>query len=111
MYLGKLVEIGTTQQVFRTPSHPYTLALLSAISEPNPRQRQGSRRLFLSGEIPSPRTCPRCRFYSRCSFVQGGCEAGMPEMIEVSPGHIVSCPNCTWVHAQEAQENRETYRR
>ena len=107
MYLGKLVEMGTTQQVFETPAHPYTLALLSAISEPNPRQRQGNRRLFLSGEIPSPKNLPPgCRFYSRCSFVQGGCEAGLPEMIEVSPGHIVSCPNWYLVHAPETQENR-----
>ncbi len=107
MYLGKLVEMGSTRQVFESPAHPYTLALLSAISEPNPRQRQGSRRLFLSGEIPSPKNLPPgCRFYSRCSFVQGGCEAGMPEMIEVSPGHIVSCPNWYLVHAQESQETR-----
>ncbi len=107
MYLGKLVEMGSTQQVFETPAHPYTLALLSAISEPNPRQRQGSRRLFLSGEIPSPKNLPPgCRFLSRCSFVQGGCEVGMPELIEVSPGHIVSCPNWYLVHAQESQELR-----
>ena len=107
MYLGKLVEMGSTNQVFESPAHPYTLALLSAISEPNPRQRQGSRRLFLSGEIPSPKNLPPgCRFYSRCSFVQGGCEAGMPELIEVSPGHIVSCPNWYLVHAQETQEKR-----
>jgi peptide/nickel transport system ATP-binding protein len=107
MYLGKLVEMGSTQQVFETPAHPYTLALLSAISEPDPRQRQQSRRLFLSGEIPSPKNLPPgCRFYSRCSFVQGGCEAGMPEMLEVSPGHIVACPNWYLVHAQETQERQ-----
>ena len=107
MYLGKIVEMGSTAQVFETPAHPYTLALLSAISEPNPRQRRESRRLFLSGEIPSPKNLPPgCRFYSRCSFVQGGCEAGMPEMIEVSPGHIVACPNWYLVNAQETQEKR-----
>jgi oligopeptide/dipeptide ABC transporter ATP-binding protein len=107
MYLGKLVEMGRTKQVFESPAHPYTLALLSAISEPNPRQRRESRRLFLSGEIPSPKNLPPgCRFYSRCSFVGGGCEAGMPEMVEVSPGHIVACPNWYLVHALEPQEQR-----
>jgi len=109
MYLGKLVELGTTRQVFDSPAHPYTLALLSAISEPNPRQRQGSRRLFLSGEIPSPKNLPPgCRFFSRCSFTQGGCETGKPVMIEVSPGHITACPNWYLVQAGETSFSHYT---
>ncbi len=104
MYLGKLVEMGSTRQVFEKPAHPYTLALLSAISEPDPRQRRQTRRLFLSGEIPSPKNLPPgCRFKSRCSFVGGGCEAGMPQMVEVEAGHLAACPNWYMVHAQEQQ--------
>ncbi|HEX2979172.1 MAG TPA: ABC transporter ATP-binding protein, partial [Anaerolineaceae bacterium] len=69
MYLGNLVEVGPTKELFEHPAHPYTMALLSSISEPDPQLRHQSRRLIISGEIPSPRNPPSgCRFHSRCPF-------------------------------------------
>ena len=71
MYLGQLVEVGTTDQIFDATAHPYTHALLSSISEPDPRQRRGERRPLISGEVPSPKNPPPgCRFHPRCTFAR-----------------------------------------
>jgi oligopeptide/dipeptide ABC transporter ATP-binding protein len=92
MYLGRLVELGTTERIFEAPAHPYTLALLSAVSEPDPRHRKEGGRLLLKGEIPSPKNPPPgCCFASRCSQRQDGCDQAMPELREVEPGHLVAC--------------------
>jgi peptide/nickel transport system ATP-binding protein len=92
MYLGKLVEMGDTAQLFESPAHPYTLALLSAISEPDPRQRQSGRRLLLADEIPSPKNPPPgCRFHTRCPFAEARCKTDTPPLEEVEPGHQVAC--------------------
>jgi peptide/nickel transport system ATP-binding protein len=92
MYLGRLVEVGPTDRIFEAPAHPYTLALLSAISEPNPRLRSEGRRLLLKGEIPSPKNPPPgCCFVSRCSLGGAECEEAMPELQEIEPGHLVAC--------------------
>jgi peptide/nickel transport system ATP-binding protein len=92
MYLGKLFEVGPTVQVLDTPAHPYTHALLSAVSEPDPRLRRGRARLLPPGEIPSPRNPPPgCRFHTRCPFAEERSRTEVPELEEVEPGHLVAC--------------------
>jgi peptide/nickel transport system ATP-binding protein len=92
MYLGKVVEVGPAAQLFEAPAHPYTLALLSAISEPDPRQQQARRRLLLAGEIPSPKNPPPgCRFHTRCPFAEARCKTETPLMEEIEPGRQVAC--------------------
>jgi peptide/nickel transport system ATP-binding protein len=92
MYLGKLVEVGSTGQIFDTPAHPYTVALLSSISEPEPRQRGVRRRILLEGEVPSPRNVPPgCRFHTRCPVAEEVCRLEVPAVQEIEPGHVVSC--------------------
>jgi oligopeptide/dipeptide ABC transporter ATP-binding protein len=92
MYLGKLVEVGPTDQIFDAPAHPYTLGLLSAISEPDPQQRKDEHRLLLTGEIPSPRNPPPgCHFHTRCPFAEDRCKTDVPMLEEIEAGHVVAC--------------------
>ncbi|MFM9107710.1 MAG: ABC transporter ATP-binding protein [Chloroflexota bacterium] len=90
MYLGQIVEIGTTRQVFERPRHPYTMALMSAVPSANPLERR--ERIHLSGEIPSPIDPPNhCRLVSRCPFATDECRARPISLDEVEPGHRVAC--------------------
>ncbi len=91
MYLGKLVEVGSIEQVFDNPMHPYTRMLLSSIPIPDPKAR-GRRRETVIGEIPSPLNPPSgCRFHTRCPYAREICRREEPEMIEVERGHFVRC--------------------
>jgi peptide/nickel transport system ATP-binding protein len=102
MYLGKLVEVGSTNQIFDTPAHPYTVALLSSISEPDPRQRGVGRRTLLEGEVPSPRHVPPgCRFHTRCPLATEICSVEVPAVEEIEPGHVVSCH--FWERTRESE--------
>lgn len=79
MYLGKIVETGTKEDIFNNPKHPYTKALLSAIPNPDPTKK--SKRIMLEGDVPSPIDPPRgCRFHTRCPFVEDRCKKDIPEM-------------------------------
>jgi peptide/nickel transport system ATP-binding protein/oligopeptide transport system ATP-binding protein len=91
MYLGKIVEIAPTQELFTNPLHPYTQALLSAVPVPDPRRRK--ERIILEGDVPSPVNPPSgCRFHPRCpQRIDDICPHQQPSMIEHSPGHWVSC--------------------
>lgn len=90
MYLGKVVEIAKTGDLFDNPVHPYTLALLSAIPEPNLSQK--TRRIMLEGDVPSPLDPPTgCRFHPRCPFTAEQCRVTEPVMEEVGDGHLVAC--------------------
>ena len=90
MYLGKLVEIGPSQQVLRQPMHPYTQALLKAIPQPNPKNKRQKR--VVAGEIPSPiDRPPGCPFHTRCPLVQDICREVMPPLRELGPEHDVAC--------------------
>ena len=90
MYLGKIVEIGKTEDIFNDPLHPYTKALLSAIPIPDPEIRR--ERILLKGEIPSPINPPTgCRFHTRCPVKNKICEIKEPKLKEVKNGHLVAC--------------------
>jgi len=92
MYLGQLVEVGTTDQIFDHQLHPYTLALLSAISEPDPHRRPTGERWRLEGEIPSQLNPPSgCYFHPRCKFAQEICKQTAPLYQEAEAEHWVAC--------------------
>ena len=90
MYLGKIVEMGPTDQVIMNPLHPYTQALIAAVPVPDPDYRRGN--LPISGEIPSPLNPPQaCRFHTRCPYAFPECTTLEPPLIEAEPGHFVAC--------------------
>jgi len=90
MYLGKMVELTTREELFRNPLHPYTKALMSAIPVPNPRMRQ--QRIILKGDVPSPLNPPRgCRFHPRCPVAVEKCSQEEPQFKELAPEHWVAC--------------------
>ncbi|MEK6284602.1 MAG: dipeptide ABC transporter ATP-binding protein [Acidobacteriota bacterium] len=90
MYLGKLVEIASSEEIFHNPLHPYTRALLSAIPIPDPEIRR--ERLRLTGDIPTAIEPPSgCRFRTRCPIAEPRCADSEPQLIEVSSGHFVAC--------------------
>ena len=90
MYLGKVMEIATREELYKQPAHPYTQALLSAIPLPDPRANR--ERIILEGETPSPMDPPAgCRFCSRCRYATDLCGQEEPSPIEIAPGHPVYC--------------------
>ena len=92
MYLGNLVELTTSQELFQNPLHPYTNALLSAIPLPDPKVERTRSRIVLEGGVKSPINLPKnCHFCTRCPRKQPICEQAVPEFREVSPGHFVAC--------------------
>ena len=106
MYVGKLVELADTEELFLRPLHPYTEALLSAVPKPNPRLRRrggsirlpvdgngsAGKRIVLRGEVADPSNPPPgCYFHTRCSYAVDRCKEEAPELRELRPGHSVSC--------------------
>lgn len=90
MYLGKIVEMGSKQEIFMNPMHPYTQALLSAIPVPNPQRQR--KTLELKGEVSSAINIPPgCRFNPRCPYATQKCIETEPELIEATKGHFVAC--------------------
>ncbi|QQR91482.1 MAG: ATP-binding cassette domain-containing protein [Myxococcales bacterium] len=91
MYLGKIVELTSSQRLYEEAAHPYTKALLSAVPVPDPDRKQ--TRLILKGDVPSPITPPSgCHFHPRCPIAQKGlCDVQAPELRELQAGHQVAC--------------------
>jgi peptide/nickel transport system ATP-binding protein len=107
MYVGKLVEVADTQELYLNPLHPYTEALLSAVPIPNPRLRrdrvfpvnggdtnghQRAKRIILQGEVADPSNPPPgCPFNPRCAYAIDVCKSVVPPLQELRPGHLVAC--------------------
>ncbi len=93
MYLGEIVEVGTSEQIYRNPLHPYTQALLQSIPSIDPAKR--SRRATLTGDVPSPINPPKgCRFHPRCPLATDRCRQEPPQLVPID-GHFVACHEAT----------------
>ena len=92
MYLGKLVELGSAAEVYRTPLMPYTKALISAVPVPDPEVEAARERIVLEGDVPSPINPPSgSRFRTRCRYAVAACAQHEPALAEIRPGHWAAC--------------------
>ena len=90
MYLGRIVELGSSEDVIAKPLHPYTQALLTSVPVPDPRFQRG--RAQIKGELPSPINLPSgCTFHPRCPYAKDICKTTKPELREITPGHFAEC--------------------
>ena len=92
MYLGHIVELANSEELYDNPLHPYTISLLSSIPEPDPRKARANKRQILEGDIPSPLKAPSgCPFRTRCPKATPECANKLPELREISKEHFVAC--------------------
>lgn len=92
MYLGNMVELASSEALYRNPLHPYTKTLLSAVPVPDPKVSRERKRIILEGEIPSPINPPSgCRFHTRCPYTQEICKKEVPTWREMDNEHFVAC--------------------
>jgi oligopeptide transport system ATP-binding protein len=92
MYLGKIVELGTPEQVLGKPLHPYTKALFSAVPIPDPKRESNRKRIVLQGDPPSPMNPPvGCRFHPRCPYMVEACKAQIPPLVDWIDSHSAAC--------------------
>lgn len=100
MYLGKIMEMGTTERLFGNTLHPYSKALIA--SKPKEHPAEESRKVLLKGDVPNAMNVPEgCRFHTRCPYMmKGQCNCEEPPLTEVEPGHWVACHLLTWPGAK-----------
>ncbi|RNL83045.1 ABC transporter ATP-binding protein [Halostreptopolyspora alba] len=92
MYLGRIVELSGTDELYARPRHPYTEALISAVPVPDPRRRGSRERIRLAGDVPDPADPPAgCPFHTRCRYATERCVTEEPPLREVAPGRLVAC--------------------
>ena len=92
MYVGKVVEVANGLELYTSPRHPYTEALMSAVPVPNPNARQSDNRIRLEGEIPDPSNPPSgCYFHQRCRYAQPECKTETPALRSLGDEHFVAC--------------------
>ena len=92
MYLGKVVEVSPAEDLYTSPHHPYTVALLSAIPLPDPRENAAREPLVLPGDVPSPiDPPPACRFHTRCPRATDICRRVEPPLVDYGKGHLAAC--------------------
>ncbi len=92
MYIGHIVELADTAELYANPKHPYTEALLSAVPIPDPRLRGKKKQILLEGDIPDPSNPPAgCPFHTRCRYVQDVCRVNVPPLRDVGGGHLAAC--------------------
>ncbi|TWH58123.1 peptide/nickel transport system ATP-binding protein [Desulfitobacterium sp. LBE] len=92
MYLGKIVELASKEQIFSSPKHPYTEGLFAAVPIPDPSLREQKKRIILEGDMPSPANPPSgCRFHTRCSYSQEKCKMEEPLLVDRGDGHMAAC--------------------
>mgnify|MGYP002535297585 CR=1 FL=1 len=104
MYLGNMMELGETDEIFDNPLHPYTKALFSAVPVPDPDYKM--KRIILEGDIPSPANPPKgCKFHTRCSECMNVCKFVEPKYNEVKAGHFVACH----LYDKEVMDNLAKY--
>ncbi|WP_087972423.1 ABC transporter ATP-binding protein [Oceanobacillus rekensis] len=91
MYLGKIIELNETEELFENPRHPYTKALLSAVPHPDPKMRDRER-IILKGDLPSPANPPKgCSFHTRCPVVMEQCKSKAPKLVTTSEQSLTAC--------------------
>ncbi|MBQ1404816.1 MAG: dipeptide ABC transporter ATP-binding protein [Oscillospiraceae bacterium] len=92
MYLGRMVELASAEEIYNHPLHPYSQSLLSAVPVPDPKVARANKRIVLTGDIPSPLNAPSgCPFRTRCRYAKEQCAESMPAFKEVSKGHFAAC--------------------
>ena len=107
MYLGKVVEVSPAEDLYTQPRHPYTVALLSAIPLPDPRENAAREPLVLEGDVPSPiDPPPACRFHTRCPRATEICRRVEPPLVDYGSGHLAACHHPVNVTAQDIERVR-----